>query len=85
MNDIIICDLWDENDGIYIQIDESIGLSSEDYKKIFSNLINKLGYDESSTYELFYPCEEPSWSDLADVREEVTKVITDLGYRVEWL
>lgn len=85
MNDIIFCDLWDEEDGIYVQFDDDFDITSNEYRDIFNKLINELGYEESGGHELFYSCCEPSWSDLANVREEVTKAIIDLGYRIEWL
>lgn len=83
MNNIVYCDLWNENDGIYVQFDESTNI--ETMRNIIDGLSLQGNYDECSTYEVFCSCNEPSWSDLADVREEVSKVITNLGYEIVWL
>lgn len=81
-NNMVYCDLWDENDGIYISFDE---LSCEEVCRNIINKLSQVGYSEYKTYEAFYPCNEPSWNNLADVREEVTKVVTELGYEIVWL
>lgn len=58
MNDIIYCELWDEKDGIYVQFDDSLDITSDEYRDIFDKLIGELGYDESGSHELFYSCIE---------------------------
>lgn len=83
MNDLVFCDLWDENDGIYVQFDESINI--EIMRNIIDSLSLQGNYDEYGNHEVFYSCNEPSWSDLADVRKEVTEVVTNLGYEIVWL
>lgn len=83
MDNIIYCDLWDVNDGIYVQFDESINI--ETMKDIIDSLSQQGKYDECGNHEVFYFCNEPTWGDLVDVKEEVSKVITDLGYEIVWL
>lgn len=83
MGNLVFCDLWNENDGIYVQFDESINV--EVIRDIINSLSLQGNYDECGNHEVFYSCNEPSWSDLADVREEVSKVITKLGYEIVWL
>lgn len=50
MNDIIFCDLWDEEDGIYVQFDDGFDITSDEYRDIFDKLIGELGYDESGSH-----------------------------------
>lgn len=38
MNDIIFCDLWDEEDGIYVQFDDGFDITSDEYRDF--DLIN---------------------------------------------
>lgn len=37
MNDIILCDLWDEEDGIYVQFDDDFDITSDEYRDILIN------------------------------------------------
>lgn len=37
MNDIIFCDLWDEEDGIYVQFDDGFDITSDEYRDILIN------------------------------------------------
>lgn len=83
MNDLVFCDLWNENDGIYVQFDESINI--EIMRNIIDSLSLQGNYDECGAHEVFYSCNEPSWSDLGDVRKEVTEVVTNLGCEIVWL